>query len=100
MVEFRPLNLAGVDWSLEGPLDVVFCRNLLMYLETGHRYAVLERIASLLAPGGLLIVDPAEHLWKAGHWFESAGDGVYRRRRVAADIPGRKQAWMAQGRKG
>jgi chemotaxis methyl-accepting protein methylase len=76
------LNLIDVAWlNIEGPFDVVFCRNVLMYLEASYRYSVLERLASLLAPNGLLILDPTENLGKAGHFFApgSAG-GVYSRR--------------------
>lgn len=80
-VEFRPLNLVGADWPVEGPFDVIFCRNVLMYLEAGHRHAVLERLAALLAPEGLLILDPAEHLGGAAHLFTPGADGVYARPR-------------------
>jgi chemotaxis protein methyltransferase CheR len=83
LVEFRRLNLADVGWPLDGVLDVVFCRNVLMYLETGHRYAVLERIASMLEPGGLLLLDPTEHLGGAAPLFVSRGDGAYSRRAAA-----------------
>ena len=65
-VEFCEVNLAERSWPVEGPFDVIFCRNVLMYLEASRRHAVLERMASLLAPEGLLIVDPTEHLGKAG----------------------------------
>lgn len=91
LVDFRRLNLADVAWPLEGPLDVVFCRNVLMYLEAGYRYAVLERIASLLEPGGLLLVDPSEHLGGAAALFVGRGQGVYARRpraRVAGSAAG------------
>jgi chemotaxis protein methyltransferase CheR len=77
LVEFRELNLASVAWAVEGPLDVILCRNVLMYLETCRRYAVVEQIATLLAPDGLLILDPTEHLGKAGHWFTPGPNGVY-----------------------
>jgi chemotaxis protein methyltransferase CheR len=77
LVKFQPLNLTSLSWSVEGPFDVIFCRNVLMYLETCHRYAVLERIASLLAPDGLLMLDPAEHPGKAGHLFTPGADGVF-----------------------
>jgi chemotaxis protein methyltransferase CheR len=80
LVELRALNLASVAWPVEGPFDLIFCRNVLMYLEAGHRYAVLERMASLLAPDGLLMIDPTEHLGKAGHLFTPGADAVYRRR--------------------
>ena len=84
-VEFRPLNLVEVEWpNIEGPFDVIFCRNVLMYLEASYRYAVVERLASLLAPDGLLILDPTEHLGKAGLFFAPAAvDGVYSRRRAS-----------------
>jgi chemotaxis protein methyltransferase CheR len=95
LVEFQTLNLADVVWPLTGPFDVIFCRNALMYFEAGHRYAVLERIASLLVPDGLLFLDPTEHLGKAGHWFTPGAEGVYSRRRVAT-IPqsGRMRKWL------
>jgi len=84
LVEFRTLNLIGDTWLVEGPLDVICCRNVLMYLETRQRYGVLERIASLLAPDGLLLLDPAEHLGKAAHLFTPEADAVYRRRRACS----------------
>jgi len=34
LIEFLQLNLNSEVWPVEGPFDVVFCRNLLMYLET------------------------------------------------------------------
>jgi chemotaxis protein methyltransferase CheR len=80
LVEFRTLNLISEAWRVEGPFDVIFCRNVLMYLESRHRCTVLERLASLLAPDGLLMIDPTEHLGKAGHLFTPVADAVYRRR--------------------
>jgi chemotaxis protein methyltransferase CheR len=92
LVEFRALNLADVVWPVEGPFDVIFCRNVLMYLEACHRYAVVERLASLLAPDGLLILDPTEHLGKAGHLFTPGTDGMYTRWRESCPRRG-----MARG---
>jgi|GEM_PF-1391869 len=81
LVKFRTLNLAADTWLVDGPFDVVLCRNVLMYLETGRRYLALERMALLLAPDGLLIMDPAEYPGNAGHLFKPEGDGVYSRRK-------------------
>ena len=83
LVEFRRMNLADLVWPLDGIFDVVFCRNVLMYLETGHRYAVLEHIASMLEPGGLLLLDPSEHLGGAAELFVDRGNGAYTRRSAA-----------------
>lgn len=76
-VEFRRLNLTDLVWPVAGPFDVVFCRNVLMYLDASHRYAVLERLASVLAPDGLLVLDPAEHLGRAAPLFARGQGGVY-----------------------
>jgi chemotaxis methyl-accepting protein methylase len=80
-VEFQALNLVGETWPVAGPFDVIFCRNVLMYLEARHRQAVLERLAALLAPDGLLLLDPTEHLGRARHLFLPGADGVYALRR-------------------
>ena len=96
-LEFRVLNLADVSWPVEGPFDVIFCRNVLMYLEECHRYAVLERIASLLASDGMLLLDPAEHLGTAGQWFSQEVGGVYLRRETAAPRRDRGRASACRG---
>ncbi len=92
LVQFQALNLTDVSWPVEGPFDVIFCRNVLMYLEACHRYAVIERMASLLAPDGMLVLDPAEHLGKAGHWFSPGAEGLYLRRNRAAGRPDQARA--------
>jgi chemotaxis protein methyltransferase CheR len=92
-VEFVVVNLSAVSWAVEGPFDIVFCRNVLMYLEACYRYSAVERIASFLSPGGLLILDPTEHLGQASHWFAPEPHGVYSRRSELADLRrGRKMA--------
>jgi len=79
MVSFQPVNLADPEWPIEGPFDVVFCRNVLMYLEESRREQVLTQLASLLAPDGLLMMDPAEHTGDARHLFTQISEGAYRR---------------------
>jgi chemotaxis protein methyltransferase CheR len=79
LVEFRLLNLISEAWPLEGPFDVVFCCNLLMYLETRRRCAILERMAALIGPDSLLILDPTEHPGQAAHLFGPSVKGVYTR---------------------
>ena len=91
LVEFRRVNLADVVWPLDGIFDVVSCRNVLMYLEAGHRYAVLERIASMLEPGGLLLLDPSEHLGGAAELFVDRGNGAYTRRSAAGRASASRQ---------
>ena len=77
IVEFRTVNLVRADWAVEGPFDVIMVRNVLMYLESGHRDHVLRRMLGRLAPEGLLMIDPVEGLGSMGSQFLDRGDGVY-----------------------
>jgi chemotaxis protein methyltransferase CheR len=88
LIEFRNLNLAAPVWRIEGSLDVILCRNVLIYLDETHRRRVLERMASLLPAGGLLILDPAERIGPAGLFRRTTTPGVFLRE---AGQPGRPQ---------
>jgi chemotaxis protein methyltransferase CheR len=62
MVLFRRLNLARPPFPLAGPLDIVFCRNTMIYFDQQVRRRLLLEFNRLLRPGGLLIVGHAESL--------------------------------------
>lgn len=83
LVDFRRVNLIDEDWPDGGSFDVIFSRNVLMYLEAGRREMVTRRMASRLAPGGLLVLDPAEHLGRSGSLFTRRAAGVFTLRQSA-----------------
>lgn len=58
-VEFFCLNLAGAEAYPE-ELDAVFCRNVLIYLDTSVAVSILMRIHAALKPGGLLFMGEGE----------------------------------------
>lgn len=60
VVRFYRSNLMRCLEGFGGCYDVVFCRNLLIYLEDQAGTYLLETIAGLLKPGGLLVVGAAE----------------------------------------
>jgi len=64
LVVFEQRNLAEDDpelWPAQG-LDIVFCRNVLMYFAPEQAQALVARIAAALAPGGYLFLGHAENL--------------------------------------
>lgn len=62
MVVFKRLNLATPPFPMKGPLESVFCRNVMIYFEQRERAALISEIERLLAPGGLLYIGHAETL--------------------------------------
>jgi len=59
MVEYREFNLLADLRSL-GRFDIVFCRNVLIYFDQPTKARVLDAIAGLLPPDGLLYLGGAE----------------------------------------
>lgn len=72
MVTFRVRNLIDEDelfWA-PGAFDVVFCRNVLIYLSQEARVALVDRFARVLSPGGHLFLGHAETLRGISDDFE------------------------------
>jgi chemotaxis protein methyltransferase CheR len=62
LVVFRRLNLAQPPFPMKGPLDVVFCRNVVIYFDQATRQRLFSAIEGLLRPGGLLCIGHTETL--------------------------------------
>jgi len=52
---------AGTDWGME-QFDIIFCRNVMMYLIPDAVRAVVARLTRALAPAGFLFLSHAETL--------------------------------------
>ena len=63
-------------------MDIVFCRNVLMYFDTATRMDVLDRIADTMAPDGLLILGENDTLDRAGFSPSADGPGFYAKSRA------------------
>lgn len=74
MVQFRPANLISRDGLQHlGLYDVIFCRNVLIYLHAHARALVMATLRHLLAPGGVLLVGHAEAAIAREHGFRRDG---------------------------
>jgi chemotaxis protein methyltransferase CheR len=77
MLTFRRLNLLDPVWSVKGPLDVIFCRNVMIYFDKPTQYKILARFAPLLQPDGRLFAGHSESFLHAADLFRSLGKTVY-----------------------
>jgi chemotaxis protein methyltransferase CheR len=77
-VDFRQVNLAHARWGVEGPLDAVFCRNVMIYFARPMQLAVLRRFHPLIRGGGLLFAGHSENFhYLAGDFLRARGKTVY-----------------------
>lgn len=77
MISFQRLNLLEPSWSVRGPIDVLFCRNVMIYFDKATQYKILSRFAPLMSPDGLLIAGHSESFLHAADLFRSLGKTVY-----------------------
>lgn len=60
MVRFEQRNLLAAEWTPAGRFDFVFCRNLMIDFDRASQRRLLDRLAALIAPGGMLFLGHAE----------------------------------------
>jgi len=78
-VQVQHVNLFQPDYPLPAGLDVIFCRNVMIYFDQPSRQELLDRLAAMLAPGGALFVGHAESLLGLRHGLLSEWPSVYLR---------------------
>lgn len=78
MITFKQLNLIN-PWKVQGPFDVVFCRNVLIYFDTPTKAAIINRFANVLAPERHLFIGHSESLHNLSNQFHGVGNTIYRR---------------------
>jgi chemotaxis protein methyltransferase CheR len=79
LIEFRQLNLLEADWKVGGPFDAILCRNVLIYFDKPTQKGILERMARVLRPGGLLFIGHSENLTDRRDLFRLRGKTAYER---------------------
>lgn len=78
MVSFRKLNLQS-DFRSLGSMDIIFCRNVLIYFSDNFKREILAKIANMLQPSGILFVGASESVSNYNTEFEmmSFEKGLY-----------------------
>ena len=79
LIEFQRINLLDRTWALQGPFDIMFCRNVMIYFDKPTQYDILKRFVPLLKTDGLLFAGHSESFLHAADIFRSLGRTVYER---------------------
>lgn len=77
LVSFFTLNLHETFPDM-GKFDLVFLRNVLIYFESENKTKILERIANVMTPGGILFVGHSESLHGLSSRFTPIKPAIYR----------------------
>ncbi len=78
LITFRRLNLMD-RLPMKGPLDAVFCRNVVIYFDQDTQRELFARIAKLQPPGALLFLGHSESLLRVSEAYAPIGKTIYRK---------------------
>lgn len=78
-ISFTRLNLATPPFPMSGPLDIVFCRNVMIYFDLSVRDRLISDIERLLRPGGYLLIGHTETLNGLSTGLRVVAPSIYRK---------------------
>jgi len=61
-IQFRRLNFMDSDYGLTEKVDIIFCRNVIIYFDRSTQEEILRKLANSLVPGGYAFLGHSETL--------------------------------------
>lgn len=59
-IEFKRINFMDNDYDVDGLMDIIFCRNVLIYFDRRTQEAIINKLARYITPGGFLFLGHSE----------------------------------------
>lgn len=78
-IRFRRLNFMDDDFGMREPMDIIFCRNVVIYFDKRTQERLLNKFARYLIPGGYLFMGHSETLSGLDVPFAQVASTVYRK---------------------
>jgi chemotaxis protein methyltransferase CheR len=78
LITFKQLNLLH-PLPMKGPLDAIFCRNVIIYFDKETQRELFARVSPLQRPNDVLFLGHSESLLKVCDDYELVGKTIYRR---------------------
>jgi chemotaxis protein methyltransferase CheR len=79
LIEFRRLNFMDSDYGLGEKVDILFCRNVIIYFDRATQEQMLRKLTRQLAPGGFAFLGHSETLHAFDVPLAPVGPAVYRK---------------------
>ncbi len=77
MISFRHLNLMSERFPIKSPLDLIFCRNVMIYFDRPTQERLVNKFYHHLKPGGHLFIGHSESLQWVSHPFKAIAPTIY-----------------------
>ena len=78
-IKFRRLNLIENNFGIHEPIDIIFCRNVVIYFDRNTLGALIDRFCRHLSPNGYLFMGHSETLNGFNFPLVQAAPTIYRK---------------------
>lgn len=75
-IDFQQLNLIQ-GWPFSEQMDLIFCRNVMIYFDRPTQEQLIERFYQQLKPGGVLMLGHSESVGRCTSLFHHLGHTIY-----------------------
>jgi chemotaxis protein methyltransferase CheR len=79
LVAFRRINLMDQTYPIRSSLDLIFCRNVMIYFDRLTQAKLMEKFFRYLRPGGYLFIGHSESLQWISHQFTYLRPTIYQK---------------------
>ena len=79
-VKFRRLNFMDGDFGFREPMDIIFCRNVIIYFDKPTQEGLLNKFCNYLSPRGYIFMGHSETLHGMDVPLIQVAPTIYRRR--------------------
>ena len=77
IITFRRMNLMDDRFPIKQPLDLIFCRNVMIYFDRPTQERLVAKFFKYLKPGGHLFIGHSESLQWVTHSFKTIAPTIY-----------------------
>ena len=79
LVSFRRINFMDDDFGVAEKMDIIFCRNVVIYFDKPTQQTLMQKFHKQLRPGGYLFIGHSETLNGLDVDFKAVASTVYRK---------------------
>ena len=80
LLHFRKINLLESPYPFSEKMDIVFCRNVIIYFDKPTQTKIFQNLEEVMIDDGLLIIGHSETLFGISENFKFLGHTIYQRK--------------------
>lgn len=80
IIDYKKLNLLETPYSIGEKVDLIFCRNVIIYFDKPTQKNIFENFEKVLKPFGFLIIGHSETMFGISDKFKFLGHTIYQKK--------------------